>query len=87
MVLGGEELPGGYELVIRMRLLETLDLLLVFFFFQATSAVDNTPTGTDGIGTIFQDALLQNDEFLELIGTPPQPAKESGQGSQLSFDF
>lgn len=31
--------------------------------------------------------IMSEDEFLELIGTSPQPVKEAEQGGQLSFDF
>ena len=31
--------------------------------------------------------IMSEDEFLELIGTSPQPAKKVEQGGQLSFDF
>lgn len=31
--------------------------------------------------------IMSEDEFLDLIGTSPQPAKEAEQSGQLSFDF
>ena len=31
--------------------------------------------------------IMSEDEFLDLIGTSPQPAKETEQSGQLSFDF